>query len=315
VGGGKTTSKIENGTEYLTIEGTNRPVRTLVIDKTDTGSRVREYTDSQGTTFKFTGEMEEVVDEKDPSNKRMIPKYEGIDKDGNSLGRNFRVTADRSGNVVTRNEDAKNEPTYARRELNNGTIVTSGVGKESRVVTDSNNKVLANGSPEADKALESEFIQEVPPNVNLQKDVEEAKNADSYVLSGSKFFWFHDKVKTGGDWDYKSPRSGDNVNNTQYEDYGNWHYGYIGTTTGISQSLLEQQAGVEQQKQGTSKPNWGNPSYPYGLNPFGGSGTFGDDPHDNAMIIAGVEDRKVAQQEENNKGGIWSVFDYKYLVA
>ncbi len=315
VGGGKTTSKMEGGSEYITIESINRPVRTLVIDKTDTGSRVREYTDSQGTTYKFTGEMEEVVDEKDPSNKRMVPKYEAIDKDGKTLGRNFRVTADRSGNVVTRNEDNKDQPTYARRELNNGTIITSGVDKDSRVITDSNNNVLTNGSPEAEKALESKVIQEVPPNVNLQKDVEEAQNADGYVLSGSKFFWFRDKVKTGGDWDYKSPRSGDNVNNIQYEDYGNWHYGYIGTATGISSNFLEQQAGVEQQKQGTSKTNWGNPSSPYGLNPFGGSGTYGDDPRDNAMIKDGVQDRKVAQAEEYKDGGVWSLFDSKYLVA
>jgi len=314
-GGGKTTSKTEGGSEYITIESPNRPVRTLVIDKTETGSRVREYTDSQGTTYKFTGEMEEVVDEKDPSNQRMLPKYEAFDKDGNSIGRNFRVTADRSGNVVTRNEDKKDEPTYARRELNNGTIITSGVTKDTRVITDANNNVLADGSPEAEKALESRVIQEVPPNVNLQKDVEEAQNADAYVLSGSKFFWFRNKVKTGGDWDYKSPRSGDNVNNIQYEDYGNWHYGYIGTATGISENFLEQQAGVEQQKQGTSKPNWGNPSSPYGLNPIGGSGTYGDDPRDNAMIKDGVQDRRIAQAEENKDGSVWKLFDSKYLVA
>lgn len=57
-------------------------------------------------------------------------------------------------------------------------------------------------------------------------------------------------METGGPWDYKTAHqkgaNSDNITNSEYEDHGNWHYGYVGNATNISQNMLEQQAGVEQ---------------------------------------------------------------------
>jgi hypothetical protein len=316
VGGGKTVSQTKDGSEYITIESTNRPMRSLIIDQTESGARVRQYTDSQGTTYSYNGSSNN-----DNEKGLNIPRYTAVDKNGNKLGDNFTVTADRTGNVVTRNED-KLETTdnqYARRELNNGTIVVSNKTKTGRVIEDNCGTRLTDGTPEASQALESKVVQEAPKNVDLKNDVEQAKNASADPMSAEKYYWFQKQVETGGPWDYKSANqkdgNSDNVTNSQYEDYGNWHYGYVGNAANISQNLLEQQAGAEQIKQGTNKPGDGSPSWGYGLNPFGGSGTYGDDPHDNEMIKKGVGDRIADNEKENANKSWWETFDSRWAVA
>ncbi|MCC7531372.1 MAG: hypothetical protein IT342_22910 [Candidatus Melainabacteria bacterium] len=297
VGGGKTTCQVKDGVEYISIESPNRPLRTLVIDKTESGSRVRQYTDGEGNTYTVTPE-------KFDDDGR--PIYSGKDRNDNPIGENFRVTADRSGNVVVRNEDQRNTINYARRELNNGTVVMSEQRertdpKAQRVVYDFKNQVLTNGSKEAETAVESKVVQEAPLNVDLDANVREAH--ENFVGEGIGFrpynarYWFYEKVKTGGDWDFKSPRRGDNVGNPQYEDYGNWHYGYIGTAAGINSETLQEQAGVEQQNAATSRPEYGNPSWGGGWSGIGESGTYGDDPRDNAFVKRGIATRQLERQK------------------
>ncbi len=216
------------------------------------------------------------------------------------------MTADRSGNVVVRNEDKRDTTSYARRELNNGTVVMSDQRektdpKAQRLVYDSKNQILTNGSAEVDTAVVSKVVQETPLNVDLESNVREAH--ENFVGEGIGFrpynarYWFYEKVKTGADWDFKSPRRGDNVGNPQYEDFGNWHYGYIGTAAGLNSETLQEQAGVEQQNTSTSRPEWGNPSWGGGWSGFGESGTYGDDPRDNALIKRGIAQREFERQK------------------
>ncbi len=294
-GGGKTITETKDSFETISIESINRQSRKLTIEHTETGARVQEYTDGTGNTYRCTGEN-------DAEGK---PKYVGVDKEGNASNHDFRITADRSGNVVVRDETlGKDDKSYARRELNNGTIVTSSGNKDdgSRRIVDTNGNEVAENSPEEEQAVSSKLIQEVPPDVDLKSDAEQVRIA-SATGNAYKYYLFKEMVQTGGPWDYKSPRLGDNLVNKEYEDFGNWHYGYVGEEAGIPSSTLQQRAGVEQIKQGTSKPEWGKPSWGpggcgEGLNPFGGSGTYGDDPHDNEVLRKGIADREKERETE-----------------
>lgn len=60
-GGGRTITEIKGNTETITIESVNRQERKLVVEHTETGARVQEYTDGEGNKYKYTG----VIDEKD----------------------------------------------------------------------------------------------------------------------------------------------------------------------------------------------------------------------------------------------------------
>ena len=105
-----------------------------------------------------------------------------------------------------------------------------------------------------------------PPGVNIQKNIEEAKNMSPIE--------FYNAVKGGGKWDYKQKGS-------QYEDFGNYHYGVVGIAAGYSEGLLKRGAGAYQLYKQTSQPGWGNPL---------GSTPYGDDPNDQSWIGEGIKD-------------------------
>ena len=56
---------------------------------------------------------------------------------------------------------------------------------------------------------------------------------------------------------------------------------------GIPDSVLLREAGRAQGAAGTSKPEWGDPGWR--INPWGGKGTFGDDPRDQEWIRRGID--------------------------
>lgn len=122
-----------------------------------------------------------------------------------------------------------------------------------------------------------------PPGVDINKNIEEAKrHLDPR--------WFYDQVKNKGPWDYKQQ-------GRQYQDFGNFNYGATGKAFGFSENTLLREAGRAQQKAGTSKPEWGNPGSRW--NPFGGSGTYGDDPADAVLIQQGVQYYQQYQRQQN----------------
>lgn len=102
----------------------------------------------------------------------------------------------------------------------------------------------------------------------------------AWNVFGGGPFWFHDQVNTDGPWDYK------NNGNKAYEDFGNYKYGYTGAAAGFPAGILLRQAGLQQILRRNSLPEFGNP----GNGLFGGSGSFGDDPKDQEMIIRGASD-------------------------
>ncbi len=71
---------MKDGVEYISIESLNRPLRTLVIDKTESGSLVRQYTDGDGNTYTVTpGQFD----------KDGRPMYSGKDCKNNLIGEKF----------------------------------------------------------------------------------------------------------------------------------------------------------------------------------------------------------------------------------
>ncbi len=81
-------------------------------------------------------------------------------------------------------------------------------------------------------------------------------------------------VTDGGPWDYKT--------GPENQDFGNWHYGLVGTVAGLDSPLLEWAAGLNQMGKPSSRYGEGNalsipPQWPYG-----------DDPRDNGWIRKGV---------------------------
>jgi RHS repeat-associated protein len=107
---------------------------------------------------------------------------------------------------------------------------------------------------------------QIPPNVDICDDIEEAKKLGSVG--------FYDKVKSGGDWDFKK-------DGKQYEDYGNYHYGVVGRAAGWAAGTLQRAAGAYQIYSGRSPSG---SSWPLGDPPYG------DDFIDHAWINQGMKD-------------------------
>jgi hypothetical protein len=133
----------------------------------------------------------------------------------------------------------------------------------------------------------------VPPNVSLTDNMNQAANFPSWEHSPDclKDKWydpgrltaFYEKVKPGGDWDYKAQ-------GPQYENFGNFNYAATGAAAGIPESVLRRAAGAVQMYDAAkrfvdpdnkrtflspSEASW-NPSYG---TPLGGW-PYGDQPTD-----------------------------------
>ncbi len=75
----------------------------------------------------------------------------------------------------------------------------------------------------------------VPENYGAGELTEKARrNAETakWLAPGG----FYEKVRLGGDWDLKQWDS-------DLEDFGNYHYGYVGRAAGFSQTVLLRMAG------------------------------------------------------------------------
>ena len=95
-------------------------------------------------------------------------------------------------------------------------------------------------------------IPQAPPGVDVKKDVKLAQqyrvdfspngvtNLVTMARNAYNVAWFYKKVNYGEDWDLK--KYGD-----QYQDYGNWHYGVVGSAAGYSEPVLRLGAGFAQQ--------------------------------------------------------------------
>jgi hypothetical protein len=86
-------------------------------------------------------------------------------------------------------------------------------------------------------------------------------------------FWFYNQVRNHGPWDYKQ-------RGKQYQDFGNFNYGATAASFGFPAEVARRMAGYAQRRANTSNPAWGGPL---------GAAPYGDDPHDQAMINAGMQ--------------------------
>ena len=85
-------------------------------------------------------------------------------------------------------------------------------------------------------------------------------------------------------WDYK--QQGWTLTDTgqlgpsPYQDFGNFNFGATGAAWGIPLNILQRGAGYAQTAAGTSTPEWGH---------WYQGPPYGDDPADQAQIIAGYQ--------------------------
>jgi hypothetical protein len=114
-----------------------------------------------------------------------------------------------------------------------------------------------------------------PSGVSIYRNMIEASRHPLNV------FWFRNQVIDGGPWDYKPTWA-----NRAFENFGNFNYGATGTAMFLSPRFLKREAGRNQVENNRSKPEWGSPGSRW--NPWGGSGSYGDDPVDQWWIEQGV---------------------------
>ena len=91
--------------------------------------------------------------------------------------------------------------------------------------------------------------------------------------SALTYIWFYNQVRNRGPWDFKQGKS-------QYENFGNFHFGAVGEAAGIPEGVLLRGAGAAQKLAGTSVPDFAK--YP-------GPDSYGDDPSDQTWIRAGID--------------------------
>lgn len=121
------------------------------------------------------------------------------------------------------------------------------------------------------------IVPRAPDGVSLHLNMGTARHYKvryKYGRGALLWFWFYEQVRNGGPWDYKKGRP-------EFEDFGNFHYGAVGTAAGFSSAILHRAAGAAQFRAGTTKegvtwPDWFTPPY-------------GDDKNDQIQIAEGIK--------------------------
>lgn len=129
---------------------------------------------------------------------------------------------------------------------------------------------------DAEERASRKQIPVFPPDVSLDSNLEEAKSKRDFFSNGGSgflFSWFYKKVRNKGDWDYKQLGG-------QYQEFGNFNYGVVGTAAGFSEEVLLMAAGAAQSLAGTSKKEYGE---------WWADTPYGDDPVDQVWVRAGIE--------------------------
>lgn len=141
---------------------------------------------------------------------------------------------------------------------------------------------------------------DVPHDVDIEANIREAEKRAIFNFPGtdasgiprmaSTYYWFYERVKIGGPWDYKT-------RGLKYEDFGNFHYGAVGAAAGISEDVLLRmagyvQVGVDNARRAKNKPaapkRGKAPSLIEALFGRGGIAPFEDEEKDQYWISKGV---------------------------
>ena len=94
-------------------------------------------------------------------------------------------------------------------------------------------------------------------------------------------FAFRNLAQNKGEWDFKQL---DHL----FQDFGNFHFGAVGASYGFYRQTLLREAGMAQQRDGTSRAAFGQ-SYKHVWDIYGGVAPYGDDPEDQSWINQGVD--------------------------
>lgn len=115
-----------------------------------------------------------------------------------------------------------------------------------------------------------------PPGVSIESNMRRGYLQRSNFNRGGDAFlfsWCYSQVRNSGPCDYKKGRP-------EYENFGNFHYGAVGTAAGFSKGTLLRAAGVALHLAGASEDTswigWFSPPY-------------GDDEVDQYWISEGIE--------------------------
>lgn len=112
-----------------------------------------------------------------------------------------------------------------------------------------------------------------PLNVHLELNMYRTSARRGKFLSPTDLFWFYNQVRNKGPWDFKQQGE-------QFADFGNFHYGAVGTALGLSNQILLRAAGWAQTQAGTTLNTFGN---------WWDEAPYGDDPTDQIFIANGIE--------------------------
>lgn len=120
-----------------------------------------------------------------------------------------------------------------------------------------------------------------PPGVRVDDNMRRARQLQETIMNGMPgdmpppdpsygimTAWF----PKGAEMDYKK-------DGKQYDDFGNFNYGAVGSTLGIGPTVLHGAAGLAQIKDKTWNPRFGLPFL---------TGSFGDDPDDVKLVDRGI---------------------------
>ena len=114
-----------------------------------------------------------------------------------------------------------------------------------------------------------------PGSIVIANNMREARNhgMSRNMATPSTYYWFYQKVRNGGPWDYKKF-------DPYFAAFGNFNFGAAGTAAGIPANILLMGAGWAQGRAGTSKPEWGK---------WYEKPPYGDDPTDKRNIREGIK--------------------------
>ncbi|WP_333804288.1 polymorphic toxin type 44 domain-containing protein [Sulfurospirillum sp.] len=97
------------------------------------------------------------------------------------------------------------------------------------------------------------FTGKIPDGVSIEGNIAYALEYQQTHSTSETLLWFQSMVQNKGDWDYKQLDQDPHPGASEYENFGNYHYGLIGTALGMTEELLRSCAGAAQQVSNTKK--------------------------------------------------------------
>ena len=139
-------------------------------------------------------------------------------------------------------------------------------------------------------------VPQAPPGADIDRNIRTSQwmQVLTYTDPSLSLYVFKETVGNKRPWDYK--QQGWTLTDTgqlgpsPFQDFGNFNFGATGAAWGIPLDVLLRGAGYAQTAAGTSTPEWGH---------WYQGPPYGDDPNDQALIIAGYQYYKNGCYQKN----------------